>query len=193
MVLLEIDAPRIAIDPFERYPPRPVHTDAVPLGFSSQSVKGESRHIQIADVFCSMERPQPSAAPIGQVLTNFSRVVVEKQGGESLVAEAPDHAFTLFVGIQTVKSYVTVLPGSSVSPAPPVSRGASAPRRAFLKLRLCASASDGLMAPPPVAREYAAREPRHQAPLRRRGERPRPSTARQPRSSRPRDRSGFAD
>ncbi len=62
MVLLQVDAPSVALNPFERDAPRSADMNTVAFRFPAQSMKVKSRYVDCDELFGLIKNIQPSEA-----------------------------------------------------------------------------------------------------------------------------------
>jgi hypothetical protein len=91
MVLLKIDSPSIAVDPFKGNCPWPIDMEAIPSRLSSQSMEIKSGDIKICQVFRNIQGRQTASTTLDQVSPYSSRVVVLEESGKSFMPEALYH------------------------------------------------------------------------------------------------------
>ena len=91
MILLEIDAQRFAVPPFEGDAPGAVDMDAEAPGRPAETVKIEPRHAQVGQRFGLVQNFQPAQATRMEILPDMTATAPSKQLGKTLVPEIPDH------------------------------------------------------------------------------------------------------
>jgi len=110
MVLFQVYAPSIAVDPFEGDAPGAIDVDGVTSWPSAQSVKIEAGDIQLLQPFRQVQHAKAAADSIHQVRPQSAGVVLDEQPRQATVAEAPDHARSV-TRVETVSNIMLqVLP-----------------------------------------------------------------------------------
>lgn len=104
MILFQVHAPCIAIDPFEGDAPRAIDGDRVALGFPVQRVKPEARDTQVLKPLRLVQRVQDTQCSFLVIRTDAGTGSGLEQVTQALMAEALNHKGKCSVSIDTCKS-----------------------------------------------------------------------------------------
>jgi len=92
VILLKVDAPRVALDPLESDPPRAVHVDRVSLRRSVKRVDTKAWVNQVARRLGLVERAEDAPRSILEVRPHTCARPAHEQIAQALVTETPNHA-----------------------------------------------------------------------------------------------------
>ncbi len=91
MVLLKIDSPSIAVDPFKGNCPWPINMEAISFRPASQSMELKSGDIKICQAFRYIQGRQTASTTLDQVSPYSTCVVVLEESGKPFMPEALYH------------------------------------------------------------------------------------------------------
>jgi len=91
VALLQVNAPGVAVAPFEGDSPRAVDGNGVALGLPMQFMQPPTGQVQVFQAMRLLERTEPRPAAPDQVRPHAAGVVMLEQRGQALMAKAANH------------------------------------------------------------------------------------------------------
>lgn len=107
MVLFEVNIPRVALTPFERYAPRAVDVQAITLRLSPERMEVKARDVQVAQDRGMFKRVESPKRPALDFRRHFAASALAEQLLEALVAKAPYHRGSVTPDVTPVKAAAT--------------------------------------------------------------------------------------
>lgn len=95
MVLLQVDANRVALFPFEGNAPGPVDVQTVALRLATQRVKVEPRNSKILKILGFVQNVQAPKCPSCKIGSDSATGALLEKLLEALMPEAPNHGVSV--------------------------------------------------------------------------------------------------